>query len=220
MGNARTRIEWGEAFAEELGVIKARRPGDDQGKVEGDLVGLAFSGGGIRSATFGLGVLEALRELGLLKKVDYLSTVSGGGYIGAWLSANCLRAKAREVDWLDPKADWQDSIRHLRRYSNYLSPQVGFFSADTWTIGTVWLRNTMLIQMTVILAIAVVLLLPRPLHGAFERQPKRDPRLGGDDELSAPPGFRRAVERTHRDRSGSGVRHVHQVASPALNAFR
>ncbi|HMV59258.1 MAG TPA: patatin-like phospholipase family protein [Nitrospira sp.] len=171
MGNARTRIEWGEAFAEELGVIKARRPGDDQGKVEGDLVGLAFSGGGIRSATFGLGVLEALRELGLLKKVDYLSTVSGGGYIGAWLSANCLRAKAREVDWLDPKADWQDSIRHLRRYSNYLSPQVGFFSADTWTIGTVWLRNTMLIQMTVILAIAVVLLLPRPLHGAFELWP-------------------------------------------------
>src|SRR5690349_7181549 len=57
------------------------------------LVGLAFSGGGIRSATFGLGVLEALKTLDLLDKVHYLSTVSGGGYIGSWFSANCRRAK-------------------------------------------------------------------------------------------------------------------------------
>jgi hypothetical protein len=55
------------------------------------LVGIAFSGGGIRSATFGLGVLEALKEKDLLQKIDYLSTVSGGGYVGFWLSANCKR---------------------------------------------------------------------------------------------------------------------------------
>jgi predicted acylesterase/phospholipase RssA len=48
-------------------------------------LGLAFSGGGIRSATFNLGVLQALAENDLLKYVDYLSTVSGGGYIGSWL---------------------------------------------------------------------------------------------------------------------------------------
>ena len=42
-----------------------------------DLVGLAISGGGIRSATFGLGVLQRLQEIELLRKVDYLSTVSG-----------------------------------------------------------------------------------------------------------------------------------------------
>src|SRR5262249_49006376 len=46
-----------------------------------NLVGLAFSGGGIRSATFNLGVLQRLQELDLLRSVDYLSTVSGGGYI-------------------------------------------------------------------------------------------------------------------------------------------
>ncbi|MBC3874656.1 patatin-like phospholipase family protein [Undibacterium flavidum] len=51
------------------------------------LVGLAFSGGGIRSATVNLGVLQGLRKLGLLKAVDYLSTVSGGGYIGSCYSA-------------------------------------------------------------------------------------------------------------------------------------
>src|ERR1043166_9313002 len=43
-----------------------------------ELVGLAFSGGGIRSATFNLGILQGLAKLGLLKFVDYLSTVSGG----------------------------------------------------------------------------------------------------------------------------------------------
>ena len=44
--------------------------------------GLGFSGGGIRSATFNLGILQGLAEHDLLRRVDYLSTVSGGGYIG------------------------------------------------------------------------------------------------------------------------------------------
>ncbi len=56
-----------------------------------ELAGLAFSGGGIRSATFNLGVLQALAELGLLHRFDYLSTVSGGGYIGFWLHG-CARS--------------------------------------------------------------------------------------------------------------------------------
>ncbi|MBD0305784.1 MAG: patatin-like phospholipase family protein [Nitrospiraceae bacterium] len=52
-----------------------------------NLVGLAFSGGGIRSATFNLGVLQALAKLDVLRHCDYLSTVSGGGYIGSWFTA-------------------------------------------------------------------------------------------------------------------------------------
>src|SRR5207302_2292989 len=93
-----------EVIAEELEQIAYRRhalglgdvpskkdlPGPGEGLYEkaGDqaLVGLTFSGGGIRSATFNLGVLQGLAELGLLKYVDYLSTVSGGGYIGCWFS--------------------------------------------------------------------------------------------------------------------------------------
>ncbi|MFN9036810.1 MAG: patatin-like phospholipase family protein, partial [Planctomyces sp.] len=51
-----------------------------------DLVGLAISGGGIRSATFSLGVIQALAHHGILKQVDFLSTVSGGGYAGCFLS--------------------------------------------------------------------------------------------------------------------------------------
>src|SRR5579864_5431936 len=52
-----------------------------------EVVGLSLSGGGVRSAAFSLGVLQALHKSHILKKVDYLSTVSGGGYIGSSLSA-------------------------------------------------------------------------------------------------------------------------------------
>jgi Patatin-like phospholipase len=46
-------------------------------------IGLALSGGGVRSATFCLGLLRALAKNGVLHRFDYLSTVSGGGYIGS-----------------------------------------------------------------------------------------------------------------------------------------
>ena len=52
---------------------------------EPDWLGVACSGGGIRSGTFNLGVLQALSGLGLLPYIDYLSTVSGGGFLGTWL---------------------------------------------------------------------------------------------------------------------------------------
>src|SRR5579864_437745 len=58
---------------------------------------LCFSGGGIRSATFALGVLQALSRHKLLEKFHYLSTVSGGGYIGSWLSAWRTRASIADI---------------------------------------------------------------------------------------------------------------------------
>jgi hypothetical protein len=164
------RHTWVEAFQQEIDTVRTRHTGAEP--CEENLVGLALSGGGIRSATFALGVLEGLRSFGLLRRVDYLSTVSGGGYIGGWLSANCKRAVDRkEVDWLTPAAEWDASVNHLRRYSNYLSPIFGFFSADTWTMGMVWLRNTVLVQLTVIFALAIALLVPRPLFLAFTKWP-------------------------------------------------
>jgi hypothetical protein len=61
-------------------------PGSDHAAVD-DLAGLALSGGGVRSATFCLGVLQELDRRGVLRVFDYLSTVSGGGFIGGWWSA-------------------------------------------------------------------------------------------------------------------------------------
>ncbi len=51
------------------------------------LAGISFSGGGIRSGTFAVGLLQGLSALGLLRRFDYLSTVSGGGYAGGWLAS-------------------------------------------------------------------------------------------------------------------------------------
>ncbi len=119
-----------------------------------NLIGLAFSGGGIRSATFNLGVLQGLQEFDLLRHFDYLSTVSGGGFIGSWLVGNVRRS----LHWLGRKTDWSDSIRHLRDYSNYLAPRTGVLSADTWNLVNSWLRNTFLIQLTGVAWLFVLLL--------------------------------------------------------------
>lgn len=63
-----------------------------------NLTALCFSGGGIRSATFGLGIVQALAKHRLLKNFDYLSTVSGGGYLGSWLSAWVCREQRTRTD--------------------------------------------------------------------------------------------------------------------------
>src|SRR5581483_6076915 len=54
---------------------------------------LCLSGGGIRSASFALGVVQGLARRGLVGTFDFLSTVSGGGYTGAWLSAWLFHAQ-------------------------------------------------------------------------------------------------------------------------------
>ncbi len=77
-----------EIFKAELDAIGRRRgrPNTEQipePSVDRGLVGLALSGGGIRSATFALGVMQRLAKNKLFEKFDYLSTVSGGGYIGS-----------------------------------------------------------------------------------------------------------------------------------------
>ena len=64
-------------------------------KLKVPLAALCLSGGGIRSAAFALGVLQALARFRLLGQFDYLSTVSGGGYIGSWLSA--WRCRTRQT---------------------------------------------------------------------------------------------------------------------------
>ncbi len=96
-----------------------------------DAVGLALSGGGVRSAAFSLGVLQALNQENVLRNVDYLSTVSGGGYMGSALSATMTKTKGEFVFGNAPKngsAQAAGEIRdtpavgHLRNYSNYLIP--------------------------------------------------------------------------------------------------
>jgi hypothetical protein len=132
------------------------------------LLGLSLSGGGIRSATFNLGVLQALAQLRLLSRVDYLSTVSGGGYIGSWLMAWIKRRGLKDVEralrpeWKgQPGNSEPGQIRFLRRFSNYLTPKLGWLGADTWTVIAVYVRNLILNLLVLAAAFAVVLLVPR-----------------------------------------------------------
>jgi hypothetical protein len=207
---------------------------------------LCFSGGGIRSATFAVGILQGLAHFSrqdglarptLLGEVDYLSTVSGGGYTGAWFSAWASRLskmkdlRAKQTAEEGPKPDLEpvpepesdevtdgvrqsappaaaaaaaarqkeasqpdialnkpdipdrrdgsalvmhdlkktpnrlfeperDPLKHLRAYTNYLSPRSGVLSADAWALGATVVRNMFLNWLVLLPAIAAVLLLP------------------------------------------------------------
>src|SRR5580692_7527556 len=156
-------VTFKEVLQDELSKIaEARRArGVSTSKPTADnLIGLAFSGGGIRSATFNLGILQALAENQLLHKFDYLSTVSGGGYIGSWLAASTYRllttlpnSSFRDVEKaLVPGKresggrEERTFLRWLRLYSNYLTPHTGVLSGDTWAMIGTWLRNVFLNQ--------------------------------------------------------------------------
>jgi predicted acylesterase/phospholipase RssA len=96
---------------------------------------LCLSGRGIRSAAFSLGVLQALARKGLLARFHYLSTVSGGGYAGGWLSAvsHDSGGDIEAVQKLLARPEAPPQLSNLRAYTNYLTPQSGLASADTWT---------------------------------------------------------------------------------------
>ncbi len=131
------------------------------GKPGGEpLVGLALSGGGIRSATFGLGILQALKRLGLFSSLDYVSTVSGGGYIGGWLQALITNAPDSGFKALDLGEAESREVRFLRGFSNYLTPKLGLFSGDTWAAVGVSVRNLILNFVILSLSLAAPLILP------------------------------------------------------------
>jgi hypothetical protein len=139
---------------------------------------LCCSGGGIRSATFCLGVIQALAaydvsalrpaptNIGASPKPDemptemkaedcllgcfqYLSTVSGGGYVGSWLSSWLKRNEFHQViENLTGRPSGPDvepaEISWLRAYSNYLTPRLGITSADAWAAVAIFVRNLLL----------------------------------------------------------------------------
>ncbi|MGA8764775.1 MAG: patatin-like phospholipase family protein, partial [Candidatus Sulfotelmatobacter sp.] len=168
-----------ETELEEIRELRRRR-GEDADA--GGPVGLAFSGGGIRSATFNLGVLQGLATYKLLKRIDYMSTVSGGGYIGSWL-ANWI--KRASIDTVErqlasapppvPPGDLQvlpryrepEPINFLRAYSNYLTPRIGIFGADTWASIASYLRNLLLNLAILVATLAAGILIPRFVQAIF-----------------------------------------------------
>ena len=138
-----------------------------------NLLGIALSGGGIRSASFCLGALQALHQKGLIDRADYLSTVSGGGYIGGAMVAGMTRVSGESgergvfpfrASATDTSGDIRDSepVSHLRDNSRYLAPKgIG----DILISLTVILRGLMvnfLLVLAVLLPMATLAILANP----------------------------------------------------------
>ncbi|MGO4440408.1 patatin-like phospholipase family protein [Rhizobium sp. RAF56] len=135
---------------------------------ESNLTGLAFSGGGIRSAAFCLGASQALDSLprdgepGVFDAFDYLSTVSGGGYIGTSIVSGMMQEPytfpfASKLD-----AQETEETKHLRNYSNFLAPN-GVI--DYLTSGALLIRGllvNLLITLPALLLLVVISLLFNP----------------------------------------------------------
>jgi len=93
----------------------------EESKSRGPYVGLALSGGGIRSATFCLGVCQHLARSGRLRFVDFLSTVSGGGFLGGFLGAWIHRTDFPTVEAGLPQNE-DRAVRFLRENGRYIAP--------------------------------------------------------------------------------------------------
>ena len=159
-----------------------------------DCSAVCLSGGGIRSASFSLGVLQGLSRFSmgrswqqpptdtdlkppdnsLMAKLDYLSTVSGGGYIGSWLIAWARRVTypkvvaqlaTAAVTSGDPE---YRPVRHLREYTSYLAPKYGF-SLDSLTLAAIVIRNMFLNWLMLVPAVVALLCLPHfVLHWSYQ----------------------------------------------------
>lgn len=158
-----------DVFEAELAEIKTRRakqfvPAEAGEDPRQTLVGLALSGGGIRSATFCLGLLQGFARHHVLRVFDYVSTVSGGGFAGGWWSAWLSRSPTppnrlfpdeerieptRGPGYVEGRPDaavtaGHDPVHHLRLFANYLTPRKGLLSGDTWRAAAVVSRNLLL----------------------------------------------------------------------------
>lgn len=126
-----------EVIHQENEVLKKRREvlfgADAAADLDETRFGIAMSGGGIRSATINLGFLRMLNQMGILKRADYLSTVSGGGYTGAYVHATLKGVGSKlpedptlQVDDYYKQLFSEAQITHLRSRGEYLVPGKGY----------------------------------------------------------------------------------------------
>ena len=164
---------------------------------------LCLSGGGIRSSTFALGVLQGLAQIGVLRHIDYLSTVSGGGYTGGWLTTWLHRegpaGRDEVMRELDPAQAAQvgasgepSPVDRLRGTCRYLAPGGGLVSADVWSLALTMARNLILNWLVILPLLAAALLVPRlyfALVHAFERNITVTGVCGWQDLVGPPQWF-------------------------------
>lgn len=156
------------------------------------LIGLSLSGGGIRSATTCLGVLQGLSRMRILPLVDYLSTVSGGGYIGACLTTLLSLPRKGTIEpffsteWasfpFNPMhREGRTQLDHLRTHGSFLVTRSGLLARETMRSLGHLVSGTVYHLVTALLALLVVALLY--MAGIFTISPDLHDTLSGATPL-------------------------------------
>ncbi len=175
---------------EELKDIQTRREKADleqqpADEISRDLCGLALSGGGLRSSSFSLGVVQALHKTGLWRFVDYLSTVSGGGYIGAFLSSTLIQ-EGKPYD--------KDQFPLKEGDGHKQSPEIqrliygGQYLKHPWLLTNKWLIGVVLINLSLFSGMFCICALIAFLWRCLDYEPIREVAglLGFGNDLDAP----------------------------------
>jgi hypothetical protein len=125
--------------------------------------GIGLSGGGIRAATFCLGALQKLASADLLKNFEYVSSVSGGGYLASALQWWWSQDKnfgtgpsnfpfGSEL-YANAKAE-KPALRFLRSHGSYLTPGDGIslLSGLAVVLRTIFLNMIVWLPISVLIA--------------------------------------------------------------------
>ncbi len=154
-------------------------------------IGICCSGGGIRSASFNLGALQAIQSANRLQKVSYLAAVSGGSYIAA---AFAMVAKTRDEGTNDPPGDESDPSlvtpaappfhpgspeeQYLRNRASYMAPTGSAKAFLFWRVLLGLLINLTLVAAVVTLVAAVLSLYYRGADPGLIRPPPEGAAVG------------------------------------------
>ncbi|MBL4940833.1 MAG: patatin-like phospholipase family protein [Colwellia sp.] len=157
--------QYNETIAQnEFSWLKKRRKQANLNNIEQkDTCGIALSGGGIRSATFCLGALQALAKHKQLNRFDYLSTVSGGGYIASsltWFKSRFAKQFPFGTDREDHSKVGGSVLSWLRAHSNFLTPGKGI---NNVSLLTAMLTGT-LINLLIVIPVFLLLLFSLKLN--------------------------------------------------------
>jgi hypothetical protein len=157
-----------ELFNQESEALRRRRSvaGVDPSRTT-PCVGLALSGGGVRSATFAFGFLRGLAQNGLLPRFDYLSTVSGGGFAGSTLGR---MAQTVGIDAAQEVLRRNDApaLQWLRRHGRYLSPRG---ARDLGMAVATYMRSAVSVHIEFgifCLLVGLVVVIPHVMHADFQ----------------------------------------------------
>lgn len=193
-------IELDQVRQEELKSIKQRRRvmgleaaalGTSGQAAEGPLppasklVGLSLSGGGLRSACFTMGVVQALHRTGLWRFIDYLSTVSGGGYTGGHLTSTSLRD---QQPFTEQNFPFREESGHQQPAGIQRLIYGGHYLLQSWLLFNKWLIGVVLINLAVFSGMFTVCALAAVAWRALDFPWVRDRAelLGWGDDLMAP----------------------------------